>query len=82
MTDPLGYTDFLYFYQNPSITPGTDSACIVPTGLSSNDNTYLSWRNTYHWDKHAFALGSDHEQQPGHRLGGFHQGDYIHPLVP
>ena len=31
LTDPLGYTDYLYFYQNPAIYPATDPACLVPT---------------------------------------------------
>ncbi|MBZ5532401.1 MAG: peptidase C39, bacteriocin processing [Acidobacteriia bacterium] len=55
--DPLGFTDYTYFYQNPAITPSTDNTCIVPVGLSSNDDGLLQWRNTYHWDPHAFALG-------------------------
>lgn len=55
--DPMGFTDFTYFYQNPAITPSTDNTCIVPVGLSSNDDGLLQWRNTYHWDPHAFALG-------------------------
>src|SRR5207253_6580075 len=46
-----------YFYQNPAITPSADSACLIPAGLSGTDNTLLQWRNTYHWDPHAFALG-------------------------
>jgi RHS repeat-associated protein len=57
MTDPLGYTDFLYFYQNPSIVPATDASAIVPTGMTTNGNGLLQWRNTFYWDKHAFALG-------------------------
>jgi YD repeat-containing protein len=57
LTDPLGYTDFLYFYQNNTLTPAYDPAG-VPTGLPTSDNGYLQWRNTYHWDPHAFALGA------------------------
>jgi RHS repeat-associated protein len=54
LTDPMGFTDFYYHYQNNSITPSTDT---VPSGLPTSDNGYLQWRNTYHWDPHAFALG-------------------------
>jgi RHS repeat-associated protein len=57
VTDPLGYSDYLYFYQNPSITPSTDPSNTIPVGLATNDNGLLQWRNTYYWDRHAFALG-------------------------
>src|SRR6202035_2716205 len=53
MTDPLGYSDFLYFYQNTSITPASDPYG-VPAGMTNSDNGLLEWRNTYYWDKHAF----------------------------
>jgi RHS repeat-associated protein len=56
MTDPLGFSDFLYFYQNPSITPATDPAATIPSGMVA-DNGLLEWRNTYYWDRHAFAQG-------------------------
>jgi RHS repeat-associated protein len=58
MTDPLGFTDYLYFYQNSSIVPATDAAAIVPTGMVTDGNGLLEWRNTFYWDKHAFALGA------------------------
>ena len=58
LTDPLGYTDYLYFYQNSTIVPMTDPTATVPTGMPSTlTNGNLSYRNTYYWDKHAFALG-------------------------
>jgi RHS repeat-associated protein len=57
ITDPLGYTDYLYFYQNPAVVPSTDPTCLVPTGLTGNDNGLLNLRNTFYWDKHAFAQG-------------------------
>ena len=56
MTDPLGYTEFLYFYQNPTITPASAPTGTVPSGMGT-DNGYLQWRNTYYWGKHAAALG-------------------------
>jgi YD repeat-containing protein len=57
MTDPLGFTDYLYFYQNSSIVPATDASAIVPTGMTTSGNGLLQWRNTFYWDKHAFAQG-------------------------
>lgn len=57
MTDPMGFTDFLYFYQNPSIVPSSDPAAVVPTGMTTTGNGLLQWRNTFYWDRHAFALG-------------------------
>jgi RHS repeat-associated protein len=58
LTDPLGHTDYVYFYQNPNIIPATDPSAIVPVGMSSTDNGYLQWRNTYYWNPHAFTLGA------------------------
>jgi len=58
MTDPLGFTDYLYFYQDSRIVPATDPAAIVPTGMMTDGNSLLEWRNTFYWDKHAFALGA------------------------
>ena len=56
MKDPLGYSDYLYFYPNPNIVPPSDPAATVPTGMTIS-NMLLQWRNTFYWDKHAFALG-------------------------
>jgi RHS repeat-associated protein len=56
MTDPLGYTDYLYFYENTSIVPASDPTATVPTGMNTY-NFLNEWRNTFYWDKHAFALG-------------------------
>ena len=56
MTDPLGYSEFLYYYPNPSLISGTDPAALVPkvSGFSFY-NAYLNYRNTFYWNKHAFA---------------------------
>jgi RHS repeat-associated protein len=56
LTDPLGNTEFLYFYQNAAVTPASEPTAALPAGIL-NDNGLLQWRNTYRWDKHAFALG-------------------------
>ncbi len=57
LTDPLGYTDFLYLNQDPTVngTPDTDPADLMPTGYSSY-NQFLSYRNTYYWDRHAWSV--------------------------
>jgi RHS repeat-associated protein len=57
VTDPMGFTDYNYYYQNPNIVPTTDASAIVPTGMNTQGNTLLKWRNSFHWGKHAFALG-------------------------
>jgi len=56
LTDPLGFTDFLYYYQNPSITPPNAPPGTIPAGMTTDDGL-LEYRNTYVWSKHAFALG-------------------------
>jgi YD repeat-containing protein len=65
LTDPLGYTDYLYYYQASTahpVTPDSDPAGTVPTGMGCCNrgigNGLLSWRNTYYWNKHQFALGA------------------------
>jgi len=57
MTDPLGYVDFLYFYQNQAITGTPSSENQAPTGMSL-DQGHLQWRNTYYWDRHVAAGGN------------------------
>ena len=39
LTDPLGYTDFLYFYQRRASFPTSDPPSTVPTGMSSHSTT-------------------------------------------
>jgi YD repeat-containing protein len=56
MTDPLGYTDFLYYYPNPSIVPANTPTGTIPS-MQMTDNGYLEYRNTFFWGKHAAALG-------------------------
>jgi RHS repeat-associated protein len=56
MTDPLGYTDYLYFYENPNIVNRLDPTATIPTGMNTY-NGLQEWRNTFYWDKHAFAQG-------------------------
>jgi RHS repeat-associated protein len=57
VTDPMGYTDYTYFYPNPSIVPASDASGTIPTGMYTQGNSLLNYRNTFHWGPHAFALG-------------------------
>ena len=58
-TDPLGHTERVEFrHQAPGIA-GSDKAPTVPKGLPrALSNAYLEYRNTFHWDKHAYALAA------------------------
>jgi RHS repeat-associated protein len=56
LTDPLGYTEFLYFYEKANLIPDSDPPATVPSGVMNTFNQYLEWRNTYYFDKHAFAF--------------------------
>jgi len=52
-TDPLGNTERLEFNQGTSV-PSSDPA--VPAGLINPTNNYLNDRDTFYWDKHAYAV--------------------------
>ncbi|MBV9504498.1 MAG: hypothetical protein JO323_05775 [Acidobacteriia bacterium] len=52
LTDPMGYTDYLYYYADLTIVPSTDTA---PTGMFV-DSTLLNTRNSFEWGKHAWAV--------------------------
>jgi YD repeat-containing protein len=54
-TDPLGQTERIEFGQNNSAINFSDS--VVPNGVSTF-NSYLNFRNTYVWDKHALPLAT------------------------
>lgn len=59
LTDPLGYTDFVYYYPNYSLIPccdppPNDPGDIPPTGMPTLNN-YLQYRNMFYWNRHAFA---------------------------
>jgi RHS repeat-associated protein len=56
LTDPLGYTDYLYFNQNATVTgiPNTDPTATLPAGMPEYDQ-WLSTRNVFYWNKHQFA---------------------------
>jgi RHS repeat-associated protein len=58
-TDALGHTERIEFrHQAPGIA-GSDKAPTVPKGLPrALSNAYLEYRNTFYWDKHAYALAA------------------------
>jgi RHS repeat-associated protein len=55
-TDPLGESEYLEFNENPGIAMNDPSA-VVPHGIAITDN-YLIYRNSFYWDKKAFADGA------------------------
>jgi RHS repeat-associated protein len=57
-TDPLGYTEYAYFYQteDSSVIPDSDPPATVPTGWSSA-NLHMGGRNSFFWNKHQFPIG-------------------------
>jgi YD repeat-containing protein len=57
-TDPLGQTERLEYRQQAPGIPFSEPASTLPTGIVAPFNSYLNGRNTFYWDKHAYALGA------------------------
>jgi len=57
-TDPLGNTERLEYIQGAPGMPFSDPSNTVPTGIIAPFNEYLNDRDTYYWDKHAYAVAS------------------------
>jgi RHS repeat-associated protein len=56
VTDPLGYHEREEWLE-PAPIPDSDPAATVPTGMpSAPQNQYLSYRDSFHWDKNAYIL--------------------------
>ena len=53
-TDPLGYVERLEYVQGTN-TPFSDPGSLVPSGIGTPFNEYLNARDTFYWDKHAWA---------------------------
>jgi RHS repeat-associated protein len=53
--DPLGARERVEFRHLAPGIPQTDPASTVPTGVTIS-NSWLSYRNTFYWDKRAMAL--------------------------
>ena len=56
LTDPLGYTDYIYFYNPNNTLPNTYPSAQIPSGVSVY-NTELRTANLFYWNKHQFATG-------------------------
>lgn len=55
VTDPLGYKEREEWLE-PAPIPASDPAATVPQGMPlSPVNQYLTYRNSFHWDKHAYV---------------------------
>ena len=53
-TDPLGYVERLEYVQGTN-TPFSDPPSSVPGGIGTPFNQFLNARDTFYWDKHAWA---------------------------
>ncbi|KQY62740.1 hypothetical protein ASD52_36420 [Ensifer sp. Root142] len=55
VTDPLGYKEREEWLE-PAPIPASDPASTVPVGMPlPPSNSYLTYRNSFHWDKDAYA---------------------------
>ncbi len=57
-TDPLGYTERVEYNQGAPDIPFSDPSNTVPAGIIAPFNEYLNDRDTYFWDKHAYAVAA------------------------
>lgn len=54
MTDPLGYCEREEWLE-PAPIPDSDPPATVPVGMPiAPTNQYLTYRNSFHWDKNAY----------------------------
>ena len=56
-TDPLGHTERLEYYQGAPGIPASDPLG-APQGIVAPFNDYLYGRDTFYWDKHAYAAAA------------------------
>jgi YD repeat-containing protein len=56
-TDPLGNTERMEYRVGAPGSPYSDPAATVPTGMNTY-NAYLYYRDSFHWDKHAYAVAA------------------------
>ncbi len=59
-TDPLGRTERLEWYQPApdGVLSFSEPAALVPVGIINPFNQYITGRNTFFWDKHAYAVAA------------------------
>jgi RHS repeat-associated protein len=53
-TDPLNRSEKVEFKHSASGIPDIDPVASIPAGMTTK-NSFLSYRNTFYWDKEAFA---------------------------
>lgn len=58
-TDPLGHTERLEWNQPaPSPIPFSEPTALIPVGVPNPFNEYINGRDTFYWDKHAYATAA------------------------
>jgi RHS repeat-associated protein len=55
-TDPLGNTEREEYLQGAPSIPFSDPPQTVPSGIIGPFNAFLTGRNSFHWDKHAYQV--------------------------
>jgi RHS repeat-associated protein len=66
-TDPLGYTERVEFFEGAPNIPFSDPSNLVPPAIINPFNEYLNDRDTFYWDKHAYAVASGDYTQARNR---------------
>lgn len=65
-TDPLGHTERVEWDQpapTSSNLPFSEPAALVPVGIVNPFNQYITGRDTFYWDKHAYAVAAGNYSQ-------------------
>ena len=75
ITDPLSYSEREESLQPAPVPPF--EPLDVPQGMTGPDNQYLNYRDSFHWDKHAYAVAGC---KPNRRLQLYRRAD--HPFHP
>jgi RHS repeat-associated protein len=57
-TDPLGFTERVEYVQGLASIPSSDPPNTVPVGIVAPFNCCLNDRDTFYWDKHAYAVAA------------------------
>ncbi len=78
VTDPLGQSERVEYHNSTGSMPASDP--MAPAGFS---NTYLYYRNTFHWDKRAMASGAGDWTQATiyHFLHSNQNSGYTSPII-
>jgi RHS repeat-associated protein len=59
-TDPLGQTERLEWHQPapPNVLSFSEPTTLIPKGIVNPFNEYMTGRDTFYWDKHAYAVAA------------------------